>query len=184
MLDEFAGIFALDQKIKNDIKVNDLNREVSALRRDQEEKEAIRKINDNFAQQQAQRTQDQLELAKESKAKLARENFRLEKILSSNPTVIADNAPELKVFINNERDVMTQWMASQKGFKDIANKFGAKLGISNEDVAKMAIARGIEILENEASQYNSRLEKSSEYDAYNQERVERARIALTEKYLK
>ncbi len=75
-------------------------------------------------------------------------------------------------------------MMSQKGFKDIANKFGEKLGINEQEVRKMAMVSGIEIMTKEANERKAKGEMQGDYDQYNVERVDRVKDKLTEKYLK
>lgn len=191
MLGEFAGIYVLDQKIKSDNQINDLNRKVNNLRNEQSEKEAIRRVNDNFTEQELQRARDYIQAAKDSKISLVRENKRLEdennfnkKLIASNPATVADYSPEFKKEYMRERDMLSEWMLSQKGFKDIANKFGEKLGFNEQEVRKMAMASGIDIITKEAREYEAKGEQQGDYAQYNKERIERVKISITEKYLK
>lgn len=194
----FAGIMVADalqrqntESALNDMKRKGLESDLENLKKENREKEAVRRVNDNFAQQQAQRTQDQLQLAKESKGKLIRENMKLEgelnfykKLVAMNPATVADYSPEFKKEYMRECDLLSEWMMAQKGFKDIANKFGEKLGYSEQEVRKMAMTSGIDVMTKEANERKAKGEMQGDYDQYNVERVERVKVKLTAKFLK
>lgn len=198
MLGEIAGIMAVDaiQKSNTNNAINDmrnkaLNENIDNLKRDIREKEAVRRVNDNFTQQELQRARDYIQASKDAKAKIIRDGMKVEaelefhkNLIATNPATVADYSPEFKKEYMRERDILANWMMSQKGFKDIANKFGEKLGYSEQEVQKMAINRGIEVMTEEANERKAKGEMQGDYDQYNVERVERVKVTLTEKYLK
>lgn len=198
MLGEIAGIMAVDaiQKSNTNNAINDmrnkaLNENIDNLKRDIREKEAVRRVNDNFTQQELQRARDYIQASKDAKAKIIRDGMKVEAelefhkdLISTNPATVADYSPEFKKEYMRQCDLLSEWMMSQKGFKDIANKFGEKLGINEQEVRKMAMVSGIEIMTKEANERKAKGEMQGDYDQYNVERVDRVKDKLTEKYLK
>lgn len=194
----FAGIMVADalqrqntESALNDMKRKGLESDLENLKKENREKEAVRRVNDNFTQQELQRARDYIQASKDAKAKIIRDGMKVEaelefhkNLIATNPATVADYSPEFKKEYMRERDILANWMMSQKGFKDIANKFGEKLGYSEQEVQKMAINRGIEVMTEEANERKAKGEMQGDYDQYNVERVERVKVTLTEKYLK
>lgn len=198
MLGEIAGIMAVDaiQKSNTNNAINDmrnkaLNENIDNLKRDIREKEAVRRVNDNFTQQELQRARDYIQASKDAKAKIIRDGMKVEaelefhkNLIATNPATVANYSPEFKKEYMRECDLLSQWMMSQKGFKDIANKFGEKLGYSEQEVQKMAVTSGIDIMTKEANERKAKGEMQGDYDQYNVERVERVKDTLAERFLK
>lgn len=107
-------------------------------------------------------------MAKEHKiVQLERRVEFYETLLGDNVETIAANSESFKKTLNKERDMLSTWMISQKGFMSVANEFGIKLGYTKDQVWDLANSKGIEI----AEQLSNDKKYDSETDPLNKERV-------------
>lgn len=198
MLEEIGAVLIADalQKQSTESAINDIKRKglestIESLKRNNAEQEAIRKIQDSSAAAEKQREKDHLNAVKDAKLNVTAQLRRAENeltfhknLIATNPATVANHSPEFKKEYMRECDLLSEWMMSQKGFKDIANKFGEKLGYSEQEVRKMATTSGIDIMTKEANERKAKGEMQGDYDQYNVERVERVKETLTERFLK
>lgn len=144
--------------------------------KDQKNKEAVQRINSDFTEEQLEEARNMMKslrlsgMTKENQIiKLENQVHFYETLLEDNLETIAANSESFKKTLNKERDRLSTWMISQKGFMDVANEFGLKLGYSNSDVQKLATERGLAIAIKES---DLDLHKS-EYSPFNADRINR-----------
>ena len=114
-------------------------------------------------------------MAKEHKiVQLERRIEFYEGLLKDNLETIAANSESFKEILNKERDRLSTWMVSQKGFMDVANEFGLILGYSESEVQKLATERGFNIANGE-SELSLNI---SEYSPLHADRIKRIKRGI------
>ncbi len=99
-----------------------------------------------------------------------------EALLKTNIATIADHSAKIKDDYMENQDILSNWMTSQKGFKDIATKFGAELGYTSDQVYNMSQKRGIEVMAEDAPKY--RESSNGEYSVYDEQRLQRVKLDI------
>lgn len=90
------------------------------------------------------RNQKLEEEIKTLKRKLNNANNLLEQPLE----VIAENNQVFKERYNSVEELMAAWMVSQKGFKELALRFGFDKGLSQEEIVQKAEETKLDVLDN------------------------------------
>jgi DNA repair exonuclease SbcCD ATPase subunit len=82
-------------------------------------------------------------------AALKEENEKYKKMLCKPMAEIAAENNSFKETYEKQMELMTNWMVSQKAFKELAIQFGFEKGLTAEEVIEMGHEKRIDVLENQ-----------------------------------
>lgn len=186
----FAGVMVADalqrqntESALNDMKRKGLESDLDNLRRDNQEREAIRRIQNSFSEAEKQRDRDRLNSVKDAHLRTAGELRRTEQklefhrnLIATNPATVADYSPEFKKKYMEECDNLSHWVGSQLGYRDLAMTLGAQLGYTSHQIVQMSKLRSIELLKEKAKKYTESTQIPSDYNIYNESRIQRVLV--------
>lgn len=181
-LDDFLALAALGELQKeratNLANENRLREENSQIKEKASNAEAVLRIKQGFTKGELDKSNSMIVALKqrlvESTSKLAELQRKVsfyEDLLKHNVETIATYNNDFDKTLSRELDLMSKWMISQKGFKEVAVQFGLELGYTDEQIIELGTNKSVEVINNLQSTQN----ESSKYALTNNERLDRVK---------
>lgn len=181
-LDDFLALTALaelqKERATNLANENRLREENSQIKEKASNAEAVLRIKQGFTKGELDKSNSMIVALKqrlvESTSKLVEVQRKIcfyEELLKHNVETIATHSKDFEKTLSRELDLMSKWMLSQKGFKEIALQFGSILGLSIDEILDKATLKSIEVA-NDLQKSNS---DTSNYSLSNNDRLERVK---------
>lgn len=181
-LDDFLALAALGELQKeratNLANENRLREENSQIKEKASNAEAVLRIKQGFTKGELDKSNSMIVALKqrlvESTSKLAELQRKVsfyEDLLKHNVETIATYNNDFDKTLSRELDLMSKWMISQKGFKEVAVQFGLELGYTDEQIIELGTNKSVEVINNLQSTQN----ESSKYALTNNERLDKVK---------